>query len=237
MAKKVTQMIEEQIQFWTRKRSAEKSPALSGKKYPIITISREYSAQGSVLADKLGEMLGFKVWDKDLLVIISEKLGSSQEFIKSLDESRRGFLEDTIFGFMHHRETNLHYLLYLVKAVRALERFGNNIIVGRGANYICQKPTSLHIRVVCPIKDRVERYAPENNMPREKAMEFMKKKDADRANFVLHNFNREVANPSDYDLVLNSSSYTMDEMVELVINAYELKTGVKIPIIKQHSYS
>lgn len=232
MAKKVAQMIEEQIHFWTRKNSTEKSFTYVGKKLPLITVSREFGARGAALASKLETRLGFKVWDKDLLEIISEKIGSSKEFIKSLDEARRGLLEDSIFGFMRQRETNLNFLLYLVKTVRTLERLGNNIIVGRGANYICQNPASFHVRIVCPLKTRIELYARRENLPKDDATELILMKDAERANFIKYNFNKDVTNSSDYDLVINSATYTLDEMADLVIASYELKTKQKTPFPK-----
>lgn len=236
MAKKISQMIEEQINFWNRQISPDKTKSFSGKKYPIITISREFGAPGAALGSLLSQMLGFKVWDKDLLKVISERLGSSQEYIKSLDESRRGMLEDTIFGFMHQRETNLHYLLYLVKAVRALERYGNNIIVGRGANYICQKPDSLHLRVVSPLKTRVDNYAQEEEISKEKAMSIINKKDEERARFIKHNFNRDLAKSSDYDLIMNTKTYSLEDMAELTLKAYEIKTGLRPPVQQKIVY-
>lgn len=228
MAKKVPQIIEQQIQFWMRKEAAEKGVLLPNTKFPIITISREFGAKGAALAAELGLKLGFKVWDKDLLELISKNIGSDKEFIKSLDESRRGLLEDTIFGFIHHRETNLSYLIFLIKAVRALEKFGNNIIVGRGANYICQNPDSFHVRVVCPLKKRIQNYARDYQITRNEASEIIQKKDADRENFARYNFNQQVSNSSDYDLIINSNTYSLTEMAELVIRAYEIKTGFKI---------
>ncbi len=228
MSKKVNQMIEEQILFWMKKNTAAKNTTYTRRKLPIITVSREFGANGAALATKLGDRLSFKLWDRDLLVIISEKLGSSEDFIKSLDEARRGFLEDTIFSFMHQRETNLNYLIYLVRAVRALERYGNNIIVGRGANYICQNPDSFHIRVVCPLKKRIIRIAGKQGISIDEATQTVLKKDLERANFVKHNFNRDVANPNDYDLVINSGSFSLEEMAELSIKAYEAKTGLQL---------
>ncbi|SMO93263.1 Cytidylate kinase [Gracilimonas mengyeensis] len=221
-------MIEDQILFWMKKNTAEKNNKYTSRKLPIITISREFGAHGAALATKLGEELGFKVWDRDLLVIISEQLGTSADYIKGLDEARRGMLEDTIFGFMHQRETNLNYLIYLVRAVRTLERIGNNVIVGRGANYICRDQKSFHIRVVCPLKTRIYRYAKKEHLSIDEATEIVLTKDMERSNFVKHNFNRNAADAFDYDLTLNSETYTIEEMAKLATRAYELKTGVMI---------
>ncbi|MBO6584826.1 MAG: cytidylate kinase-like family protein [Gracilimonas sp.] len=233
MAKKAAQIIEQQVQFWMRKEAAQKGVPVSNSKRPIITISREFGAKGAALAEELGRRLEFKVWDKDLLELISKNIGSNKEFIKSLDESRRGLLEDTIFGFIHHRETNLSYLLFLIKAVRALEKFGSNIIVGRGANYICKIPDSFHIRVVCPLNKRIQNYARAYQITKKEASEFILKKDADRQHFSKYNFNQDSGNASDYDLILNSGTFSLSEMAEIAVQAYEMKTGTKVAEMAQ----
>ena len=72
MAKRVSKMIEEQVQFWALKNSGASLNA-GHDKLPVITISREFGAKGAALAEMLGERLGFKVWDKELLDIIREE--------------------------------------------------------------------------------------------------------------------------------------------------------------------
>ena len=220
MAKKIAQMIEEQIQFSTLKSTPGKFSSQSSKKQPIITISREFGARGAALSSHIGHKLGFKVWDKELLEVISENLGSNKEFIASLDENRRSALEDTIFGFMNHKGTNLNYLIYLVRAIRAIEKFGNGIIVGRGANFICRDPNSFHLRIVCPIKNRVEDYAEREQITKDEALSIIGKKDAERASFVNYNFNKDIALPTHYDLVINSASFSLEEISEFVFNIY-----------------
>ena len=222
MAKKVQQMIEEQVHFWKLKHSSEHRPGLKTKQ-PVITISREFGAKGAELAKTLEYKLGFKVWDKELLNVISEKLDSKGDILESLDENRRNMVEDTIFGFMNQRGTNLNYLIYLVRAVRAIEKIGNSVIVGRGANYICRDPRSFHVRVVSPLKTRVDNYALREHTSKDQALVLITKKDKERSDFVMHNFNSEISNPTEYDLVINSESFSMEEMAEILIAAYNQK--------------
>lgn len=223
MAKKVAQMIEEQVQFWRIKSDSEhRFPKRKGRK-PIITISRSFGARGAALALELQDRLGYKVWDKELLKVISEKLNKSDEFVQALDEHYQNPVEDAIFGFMNQPGTNLNYMLYLVKAVGAIERLGRAIIVGRGANYICQRADSFHIRVVCPLKTRIENYAEREQITLVQATKIVEQKDKERADFTRKNFNREIDDPNDYDLMINSGSFTMDEMVEVVLKAYQVR--------------
>lgn len=224
MAKKVAQMIEEQLQFWRMSHPESRKGKSLAKKQPVITISREFGAKGALLANELGTKLGFKVWDKEILDIISQKLGSSSEYLQALDENTRNLLEDTIFGFMNHKGTNLNYQIYLVKAIRSIEDHGNSIIIGRAANFICRNPHSLHVRVVCPLEERIKRYSVSNNISLKQARTTIQQKDLERENFTLFNFNRDVEQASHYDLILNSARFSMDEMVEVVMQAYKLKT-------------
>lgn len=231
MAKKIAQMIEEQLQFWKIQHPADNAEAKNkNQTLPVITISREFGAKGAALATKLGKKLGFKVWDKEILDIISERLDSSSEYLTALDENTRSLLEDTIFGFMNHKGTNLNYQIYLVKAIRAIEDQGNSIIVGRAANFICRNPKSLHIRVVCPIEERIKHYAATHEIPTKQARVLVQQKDVERENFTLFNFNRDLEQASHYDLVINSARFSMKEMVELVEEVYSLKSISRKPM-------
>lgn len=228
MAKKVAQMIEEQVQFWRlNNRSGTRYPN-PGRRKPVITISRSFGARGAALALELQEKLGFKVWDKELLKVISEKLNKSDEFVQALDEHYQNPVEDAIFGFLNQPGTNLNYMLYLVKAVGAIEQLGNAIIVGRGANYICQRSDSFHLRVVSPLKNRIENYAEREQISLIQATKIVEQKDKERADFTRRNFNRNIDEPSDYDLMINSGTFTMDEMVSVILKAYEERMSKKI---------
>ena len=223
MAKKVAQIIEEQVQFWGLKNNPEKNISSPFKKLPVITVSREFGAKGAALAEIIGEKLGFKVWDKDLLDVISKKLGSNKNYMQAIDENRRSMLEDTLFGFMNHKGTNLNYLIYLVKAIRSIEDLGNSVIVGRGANFICRNKHSFHVRIVSPLERRVQDYADKEQLTKQESLQFVTQKDKERANFVEYNFNKDLELASNYDLVINSSSFPLEVIAEIICTSYTNK--------------
>lgn len=233
MAKKVAQMIEEQVQSWIYKNISEHKSTPAPKIYPIITVSREFGAKGAALAALIGEKLDFKVWDKDLLLTIGKWLGSDPKLFETLDESRRKSIEDAIFGFMNHPGTNLSYMRSLTRAVRTIEKFGNSIIVGRGANYICQSPSSFHIRVVSALNKRILNYAESEKITKEQAAVIIKQKDAERADFIKYNFNKEVSDSRGYDLVVNSGAFNLEELADIVIYAYEKKIKQSVAAIRK----
>lgn len=232
MGRKVTQIVEDQFKSW-RHQNRNRIPSKAKSKFhPIITISREFGALGAALAQVLGKKLGFKVWDKELLHAIADELGSDEKLLETVDERRRNPVEDNLLGFMNNLHTNVNYLLSLNRVVKTVDKLGGSIIVGRGACYICKNDSSFHIRVVAPLSKRIAGYAGRENITHEKAREIINQKDTERADFVKYSFNRDVGNPSDYDLVINSDTYTLEEMADIVIRAYEIKVGFSVSVDK-----
>ncbi|MEO1022286.1 MAG: cytidylate kinase-like family protein [Bacteroidota bacterium] len=222
MSKQISQMIEEQVRSWMIKSSSSQPDFSQSRSKPIITISREYGAKGAALAALLGQQLNFTVWDKDLLQVISNTLGNDPEFLAKIDERKRNAVEDMVMGFINNPGTNLNYLITLTKTLKAIERLGNSLIVGRGANYICTQPSSFHVRVVCPLPTRIARIGEKEHLTRDKARQLIQQKDEERTYFSLYHFKRDCTDPRDYHMILNSERFNLEEMARLVTEAYEV---------------
>lgn len=234
MAKSVSEIVEQQIKSWSRQ-SAQPNTSKEEEEqiYPIITISREFGSPGAALAEYLGERTGFDVWDKALLKRISEELGTDEKFIETLDERRKEAIRDTLASYFSNVHTNVNYLHSLIKVVRTIEEHGRSIVVGRGANYICQKNHSLHIRLVAPIDNRIADYSKRSGLSKQEVSKMAEEKDRERTEFIRRNFKENVSDPLGYDLVINSSTYSLEEIGRLVREAYEIKTGKTLEFISQ----
>ncbi len=228
MAKRVSQMIEEQVHFWRLNNPTDRTPRPKGTVLPVITISRAYGAKGAKIAQMLEAKLGFKVWDKEILNVISERLGSSVEFLESLDEHAQNLVEDTIFGILNRKSTNLNYLLYLVQAVQTVEKLGSAIIVGRGANHIVQDKKALNIRVVAPLSSRIEWLSDKRQISKEEARNVILSTDKDRADFTKVSFNKDIDDAAHYDLTININTFNLEEVSDIICDAYKKKTGINI---------
>jgi hypothetical protein len=229
---KAAKIIEEQIKEWKIRHSIAGSRAPKKHVYPVITISREFGAKGALFAAHLGKKIGYKIWDKDLLQAITKEVGTGLKSVESVDERRIQTMEDTVSGFFKNLPTNVSYLRSLIRVVSTIEEFGNSIIVGRGANYICKNPKALHVRIVSPLKTRVEGLSKRENMSLTEAKEMIETKDGERWEFVKMNFNKDMKEGADYDMVINAKSFSLEEMADLVINAYEKKAGVSVKVFE-----
>ena len=230
MAKRVAQMIEEQVHFWKMNHPTNEKLLQKGKTMPVITISREFGAQGKEIAARLEQLTGFKVWDKEILEIIGERLGQNSQYFENLDEHRQNAIEDAIFGFMNQKGTNLNYVIYLVKAIQAIARYGNAIIVGRGGNFILKEKKTFDVRIVAPFAARIEHISSTEDISKDEARILVFKKEQGRTQFSKLNFNHDSENPVEYDMVINSQSMGIEAACELIITGYEAKMGEQLKV-------
>lgn len=224
MSTKVSKIVDKQIKEWDRIRIMQSAEEREKPPLPVITISREFGALGAALAEKLGKTTGFEVWDKELLGAIAEDLESDQKLLETLDERRKKDVEDAVSGFISHVHTNVNYIRSLIRVVKTIEEHGRGIIVGRGANYICEMPENLNIRLVRPFKSRVNHIAEKNEVVVSEARSLVENMDAERNEFIKRFFYKDVSTPSDYDLIINTDTYNLEQIEKMVLQAYEMKT-------------
>jgi cytidylate kinase len=229
----IDRLISEQVHAWSvkeKKVKRDKQEALD--MWPVITISREYGARGRSLAQELGRRIEFKVWDKELLSAIAEESGADKQFLASLDERRRKMIEDALYGaFMGSKHSNTNYFRSLSRVLKTIGAHGKGIIVGRGANYVIKSTKALRVRLISPVEKRVSFVAKNEGISEKKALKMIKSHDTDREDFIRHYFKRESGNAHDFDLVLNGDAFSIEQLADLVLFAYEKKIGKAVPVL------
>lgn len=224
MAKTAARIVEDQVRIWSHRQRVTSRAGRVEKHWPVITLSREVCAQGDALAQALAQRTGFTLWDRALLHAVAEESEADERLMALLDEHRRNAIDDAVQSLLTGR-SNVHYLKALMRVVFTIAAHGRSIIVGRGAHYICNPNDCLRVRVVAPLPQRVQRYAVQHGIDEREARRQLEALDADQADFIQHHFRHDLAAPADYDLVVNTGSYTPDQTAELVLDAYEAKLG------------
>jgi cytidylate kinase len=56
----------------------------------------------------------------------------------------------------------------------------------------------------------------------------VKKKDKEREDYIKKFFFKNLTNASDFDLVINTDTFSLDEVEAMVLRAYKIKTGQTI---------
>jgi cytidylate kinase len=201
----------------------DRQPALSANpaaRFQNICISREAGAGAGQLAKLIGQNLGWKVYDEELVQAIAHRMGSPIEEVRALDELAPSMVQDWLLPLREeYYAPQEAYLDHLAKMIEAIGRAGESVLVGRGAGFMLPRDTTLSIRVIAPIKVRAQRMAERMGVSPRTAKRAARELDRRRAQFdrTMHR-----ANPNDahnFDLVLNTESLGLEIAAEIVSSA------------------
>ena len=139
---------------------AQTSPGIPVARFQNICISREAGAGASIIARLVGQRLGWKVYDQELIEAIAHRMGQPIDEIQALDELAPSMVQDWLLPLREeYYAPQEAYLDHLAKLIEAIGRAGDSILVGRGAGFMLPRETTLSLRVIAPLKVRAIRLA------------------------------------------------------------------------------
>lgn len=185
-----------------------------------IAVTREAGANGALIARAIGERLSWPVYDRELLERVAEEMGLHAHALEDLDERPKGWLKECIDSLFTGTSVNeFSYLRRLLEKIVALAARGKCVIVGRGAAQALPAATTLRVRVVANLEDRIENVRRNQGLSPEDARRWVEKTDRERAQFIKCHFHMDSADSVHYDLVLNSSRFSVAECADIIIEA------------------
>ena len=180
----------------------------------VITISREFGSQGSIIANKAAQALGYRLADKDTVEAVLHDYGVTQ--LKDEYNSIPGFWDrfDT-----QKRDQRKNTLSVLNHALCALARHDNVVILGRGGFVILQGYRDvLNVRVQAPLRVRIARVQERLSLGEPgRAEEMVKANDRLQREFIKSVDGADWLEASAFDLVIDTSKFHPDLAVELIV--------------------
>ncbi len=187
----------------------------------FVTISREVGAGGSEIGRRVGERLGWEVFDKNLLDCISECFHLPRLMLDLVDETRGSWVYDVLGTWMDHRlvphEKFVACLSRVVSA--AARRSGHAVFVGRAAQFLLPRQEILAVRLVASPKYRIRQIMERAGISESDARRHMVEIDEGRREFVAKFFHHDITDPHYYDLVINVERYGKAGVVEEILAA------------------
>lgn len=199
----------------------------------VITISREYGSCGSEIAGILCDRLGYRYFDKHLMV----QLGAPEELKASLMAADapsevgseygalwrffRNLQAGSPLGQSQSLQTNEVLPVDVVeRGIRRAYEEDNVVIVGRGGQVVLRNtPDVLHVRVVAPFEKRVETTARADGLPLEKARDRVQAHDRTGTGYIRNTYGIDPTDPVLYDLILNTGRMTPETGADMIIVA------------------
>ncbi len=201
----------------------------------VLTISREYGGGGESVGRLLADRLGWRLLDRDLLDEVARAANVETSLAERYDECIDGWLHRLAKQALGHgtpdRPTNLGSTdLFDAEAMVAVgrgvieeaARFGNCVIVGRGAQCILHgRPDVFNVFLYAPLRMRIRRIE-ELLGPRPDLESVIRESDRARAAYIRRYFDQDWWNPFLYDLMVNTR-HGYEAAADAVLGAADLK--------------
>jgi cytidylate kinase len=192
-------------------------PSRSGPPALTIALSREAGARGGTIARRVGRKLGWQVYDQELLEYMAQEAIVSQGVLDAPPETPAGWGEARLQQLIRDNALSEHpTLVNLARVVLALAAQGQAVLIGRGAGCILPRESTLNVRIVAPLHERIAYMGQWLRLTVEEATERVRLRDERRREFVVNNFHRDPSDVHQYDLILNSSLLGEDVCAELI---------------------
>ena len=185
----------------------------------VVTVSRGYGALGKETAQKLADTLGVRCCDRFILQEVAKRANVDVDLIRRLDDRVNridGNWWETLFkGKSYPRE---RYLQHLVKVVLNISTKGG-VIVGRGAHLILGPNRCFRVRIIGSLKKCAERISEREGIDLKAAELRVQAVDRERAEYLDELYGVHAGDSSNFDLVLNTDRFTVNETTALILDA------------------
>lgn len=193
---------------------------------PAVTISRMTGGGGTSIAHELADYLqklmpgGDGAWtyfDKNLIDKVLEDHNLPQRLVKHFPEDKiYGY--ESVFGEMLGVHPSTWKLVHQTsETIHQLARMGQVVIVGRGGNFITAELNHVaHVRLVGSVSKRAERIAKRDLIPKDEAVSFCEKNDKAREKYIRQVFSKDINDPLNYHLVINTDRLADEMVVKLI---------------------
>jgi cytidylate kinase len=193
-----------------------------------VAISREAGSRGTTIARRAAKLLGWNLYDQEILEYVSQEVAFRQRIADSTTPEAAAWLHDRLQALWNDENLSQHPAISeQARLVLALGAQGEVILVGRGAGCILPPASTLNVRIVSPLADRVAYMSQWLRLTMEEAEVQVATRDRRRAEFIQKHFHRRPGDVHQYDLHLNSSLLGEELCAELIAQAALAKGGAR----------
>lgn len=216
MTRTIEALVEEQAHRWQLSRRDRGDDATR----PVVTVSRQHGARGGEVARCLAAELGLDLFDREILHRIAESAHLSERVVAALDEKTRDLLTDWLAAVTSDAYLSpAEYQTHLWRVVGAVAEHGGAVILGRGAHLILGQDRALRVFVVAPLEGRVRTVQEREGLSERDARRRILEVESERRAYLLKHFHAEFADPTGFDVVVNTAALGVDGAVRSIAAA------------------
>lgn len=191
-----------------------------------ITIGRQYGSGGKEIGLRVGELLGIKVYDKELLTMAAEKEGINPDYLRRVDEKAASSLLYTLaMGSSAYNARHLgvdvpindQLFIAQTEIIKEIAEEGPAIFIGRCADYVLRNhPHRLSFFIYSDYDSRVHRIMAQHNVKRSEAESMINKTDKKRINYYNFYTGKKWGKFENYHMSLDSSLLGVEGTAQMI---------------------
>lgn len=188
------------------------------KEHIVITINREYGSGGRYVGELLAKKLGIKLYDKNLIMMVSGESGLSASYIEEKEQSIAGTLLANFNSQYYNNLTNDDNLFIAESnAIKEIAKRESCVIVGRCADYVLKDEDYVFkIFVYSDDEGKVQRAIKYYGLEEKNALKEINKINKAREKHYNHYTGAEWKDLEHYDFTINVDKFGIEKTVEII---------------------
>lgn len=204
--------------------AGETEPKIDVPSKLSIAITRETGSRGATIAQHAGEKLGWEVYSQEMLEYGAQTPSVREDLLGKLPKTASRWIDERLQYLLQEMNLSRHpNIVELARLVLTLAAQGNVILLGRGAGFILPPRSTLHVRLVAPLQDRIAYMSQWLRLTEEEAAEQVRKRDQQRNEYLATHFHRKPNDVHVYDMVLNTGLLGEERCADLIALAAKAK--------------
>lgn len=193
---------------------------------PVVTISREAGAGGHSVAERVARRMEhamklkagtWSVVDEDLAEKVLEDHDLPKRLAGYMPEKVSNHIQSVIEELVGLHPSQWTLAQHTAETLLYLAELGNVVLVGRGGHLVTRKmPHAYHYRLVGSQAQRTHRLMDLYGIDNQKAQVLLHERDHGRRSYVHTHFQREVSDPHDYHMVINTDRVSYDAAARVI---------------------
>ena len=201
------------------------------KRNIAVTIARQYGSGGREIGNRVADILGVKVYDRELITMAASKSGLPADSLDHVDEKATNSLLYTLAmgsslfnssaaGF--NMPVNDKLFIVQSEIIGNIADRESCVIVGRCGDYVLRNhPGTLSVFVYAPPEERIKRIMERHSVGHDEAKELMNKTDRRRINYYNFYTGRKWGKFDHYDLMISSHLLGIEGSAQIIADMAE----------------
>lgn len=196
----------------------------------IITVARQYGSGGREIGERVAQILGIPLYDKQLIADAASKGNLNVEVLKKTDETAANSLLYTLAMGSNVVGTTMHFgykmpindKLFILQSevIKEYAKKGSCVIIGRCADYVLREDEDIfRLFVYGDIEHRKARVAERHpEIKTSQIVDVINKTDRRRASYYNFYTGNKWGKYDNYDMAINSSTLGIEGTAQLIVS-------------------